>query len=111
MEKVLELQGRNSDYYHTKKDLDIVREPVLDPIKGFLKDPKGNTVFTHVGRSIVTGAHFGELNPGDKLKFNNAEIHTITKVIERRNHKGVWSGGADTQGRYFKVETQFNFVK
>ena len=111
MGKVLELQGRNEDYYHTKKDLDLKREIVLDEKGNAVKNAKGDSMFKYVGSSIVTGSHLGELNPGDQLKFNNAEIHTITKVLERRNHKGVWSGGKDTNGRFFKVETEFNFTK
>ena len=111
MVKTLELQGRNDDYYHTKKDFDLKSELVLDEKGDKVKNAKGDPLYKFTGTSIVTGCHKGELNPGDKLKFNNSEVHTITKVVERRNHKGIFSEGADKHGRFFKVETEFNFTK
>ena len=106
--KTIELKGRNENYYHTKKDFNTERRQ--KSVNGkLLTHPDGTPMFELFGNSMVTGAYLGELNVGDVLAFNPRENHVITKIIERRNNNGIWEGGKDDKGRYFKVETEFNY--
>lgn len=57
--------------------------------------------------SIITGFHKGEISVGDILVFNTKDKHTITEVIERRNHACVFSNPQDKVSTFYKVKTSF----
>jgi hypothetical protein len=106
--KQIPLAGNNSNYYHTKKD--VITGQVQKQLNGrLLTHPDGEPLMQLMGKSTVTGAYLGEINEGDQLVFNPRETHVVTKVLERRNHNGIWEGGKDDKNRYYKVETEFNY--
>lgn len=77
----------------TKPEAMYHKLEVLEPVNPLQKDS---------GKARITGWYPGEINPGDTI-FIFPTNYYITKVVERRDHRGIFMNPEEKKNSFFDV--------
>jgi hypothetical protein len=107
--KQIVLAGNNNNFYHKKKFASSESRPrLVDGKPQFRYIGKEEVqVYETLGKSNITGCYVGELNVGDQLYFNQSEVHTITNIVQRRDHAGEFINPENKINSFFEVECEY----